>query len=386
MKPLDGLLQSYLDLQTHFDPAAASAAGIVSADARLGAFDAQSMREHLAAVRAIAAAIEDLELDDLDDEIDRTALLAEVRSRIARFEQERPHVRDPGFWLGHVHAAIASLLERTSREAVAPAVLARIAALPGLLDAARASIRRPPVLLVDAALLELGPLGELLVRAAADFGDTVPGGPDRLNAGVGAALEALARFGIALRDSIEPEADWARAALGRELFERRMQEGYALRSSAAELARWADHTLESGDPAAAVPSSEADKAGSSSDAAELRCGPGPSGQDPFIRRAPHAPIGRGCGGLASLRIGRGTRDRLRVAPTAQARCGPAGGGCRPSCPRHGSGCGGRAADPARQDDGGRGGARGALDRHLASERRGRGGWIPRDRAPAASVQ
>ena len=131
MTPLDGLLQSYLDLRWHFDPAAASAAGVVSADARLGAFDAHAMREHLAAFRSIAAAIEDVELEELDDEIDRTALLADVRSTIARFEQERPHVRDPGFWIGHVRDAVGSLLARAPH-AVAPGAVA-----PGAVRRAR---------------------------------------------------------------------------------------------------------------------------------------------------------------------------------------------------------------------------------------------------------
>ncbi|MGH7628691.1 MAG: hypothetical protein ACREOF_04755, partial [Gemmatimonadales bacterium] len=150
MTALAGLLDSYLDLRWHFDPAAASAAGVVSADAWLGAFDAQAMREHVAAFRSIAGAIEDVELNELDDEIDRTALLADVRTFIARFEQERPHVRDPGFWMAHAREAIAALTAREPADAAAPAALARISALPALLDAARATLRRPPVLLVDA--------------------------------------------------------------------------------------------------------------------------------------------------------------------------------------------------------------------------------------------
>jgi hypothetical protein len=244
VRPLDGLLQSYLDLETHFDPAAASAAGLVSADARLGAFDPQSMREHLAAFRAIAVAIEDLELDDLEDEIDRTALLDQVRTRALRFEQERPHQRDPGFWLSHARKAIASLLERTTLEPVMPAAMARIGELPKFFDAARSSIRRPPVLLVDTALADLGPLGELLVRAAGELGPHIPAGPERLNQGVKTALESLARFGTALRDEIEPEVVWDRAAFGLERFERRLNEAYAIRSSVAELARWAERMLD----------------------------------------------------------------------------------------------------------------------------------------------
>jgi hypothetical protein len=261
VSPLDGLLQSYLDLRWHLDPAAASAADVVSADMRLGAFDAQAMREHLAAFRAIAGAIEDLELEALDDEIDRTALLADVRSTIARFEEDRPHVRDPGFWVGHIRHAIASLLGRTDRTEAAPAALARISAMPAFLDAARATIRRPPVLLVDAALARLGPLGELLVRAASECGSHAPGGVEAMNAAVSAALQALARFGAALRDEIEPEVEWSRAALGEDRFERRIQEAYAVRSSTAELARWAAEMLEADAPPGPDPTEAPSAAG-----------------------------------------------------------------------------------------------------------------------------
>jgi hypothetical protein len=242
---LADLLKSFLDLQTHFDPAAASAAGLVSADARLGAFDARSMREHLAAFRSVAGATEDLDIDDLDDEIDRTALLAELRLLVARFEQERPHVRNPAFWVEHAHTAVESLLGRATPDATAPAVLTRIAAFPDFFEAARATIRRPPLLLVDAALARLGPAGDRLVRAAGELSATAPGGADAMNAAVTGALEALARFGRALRDEIEPEPDWLGAALGEERLQRRLEEAYAIRATPAELARWAREILES---------------------------------------------------------------------------------------------------------------------------------------------
>ena len=47
---------------------AASSAGVVFPAARLGAFDARSMDQHLAAFHSITGAIEDLEIDDLEKE------------------------------------------------------------------------------------------------------------------------------------------------------------------------------------------------------------------------------------------------------------------------------------------------------------------------------
>src|SRR5688500_1780383 len=112
MASVDDLCRSYLDLKYHFDPAAASSAGLVSHDARLGRFDAETTREHLSALRAVAGAIEELESDDLQAEIDRTALLGEIRSGAFRLEHERPHVRNPAFWLSHVFQGLYAILSR----------------------------------------------------------------------------------------------------------------------------------------------------------------------------------------------------------------------------------------------------------------------------------
>ena len=243
MRALDRLAGSYLDLLWHFDPAAASAAGFVSTDGRLGQFDAEAVRTHLAAFRATTAAIEELEIEELADEIDRTALLEDVRATIARLDEDRPHIRDPGFWLTHLVDALAALMVRPADDAVpdqrAQAAAERIAAIPPFLDSARGVLHRQPVLLVDGALTLLGPLGELLVHAATVFGDRAPGGPEALNLSVAAALQALTRFGHWLRAEVEPEPSIAAAVLGAARFERRLNHRFAIRSSSAELWRYA---------------------------------------------------------------------------------------------------------------------------------------------------
>ncbi len=87
MSATEDLYRSYLDLRWHFDPAAASATGDTSVDHRLGAFDAEAMRTHLAAFKSMAGGRRSSsEIDDTEEEIDRTAFLDEIRITVLRFE------------------------------------------------------------------------------------------------------------------------------------------------------------------------------------------------------------------------------------------------------------------------------------------------------------
>jgi len=199
---VDELCRSYLDLKYHFDPAAASAAGLVAHDGRLGTFDNGAVRAHVAALRSVASAVEELDVDDLQEEIDRTALLGEIRSAIFRLEHERPHERSPVFWVNHLFQALYAVLARSGAAAGAraPAALERLRGVPAFLDDARGTLESPPSVFVDSALAMLGGGGELIVQTAGAMGAEAPDLQQDLNAAAGAALEALKRCGAALRD------------------------------------------------------------------------------------------------------------------------------------------------------------------------------------------
>ena len=246
MASVDDLCRSYLDLKYHFDPAAASSAGLVSHDARLGRFDAETTREHLSALRAVAGAIEELESDDLQAEIDRTALLGEIRSSAFRLEHERPHVRNPAFWLSHVFQGLYAILSRRNGAIAgrAPAALERLRAIPGFLATARDSLDEPPAVFVDTALGMLGGGGELVVQLVAALDPEVPELRADLQDAAGKALEALKRFGTALRGEIEPAADPHAFAVGEEQFSRRLHHEHALVAGAPELWRYGLHLQE----------------------------------------------------------------------------------------------------------------------------------------------
>ena len=239
MVRVDDLCRSYSDLTYHFDPAEASQAGATSFDGRLGSFGTEAMRAHLAAFRSLAGAIEELEPEDLAGEIDRTALLDDVRVQLFRFEHERPHVRQPGFWLTHLYTGLHSLMVRRQPAAeLAPAVLERLKAAPALLDEARATINAPPIVFVDAALTSLGGGGELIARAAAHFASAAPALAEQMEAAARDALEALTRFGRALGSEIAPSQDALAHAVGEEQFERRLHHEHALRGGAPEIWRY----------------------------------------------------------------------------------------------------------------------------------------------------
>ncbi len=246
MASVDDLCRSYLDLKYHFDPAAASAAGLVSHDSRLGRFDTGSMRAHLSALRSVAGAVEELESDDLQAEIDRTALLGEIRSAIFRLEHERPNVRNPAYWLSHVFQGLYAMLARRNGAMAdrAPAALERLRAVPAFLDAARDTLDEPPSVFVDTSLGMLGGGGELVVQLVAALEHEAPELGADLQEAAGKALESLKRFGTALRDEIEPASDPHAFAVGEDQFSRRLHYEHALTAGAPELWRYGLHLQE----------------------------------------------------------------------------------------------------------------------------------------------
>jgi hypothetical protein len=250
--PVGDLCRSYLDLKWHFNPSDGSLAGAVAFDPRLGTFDAESMRAHLAAFRSIAGAVEEADVDDLAAEIDRTALLDDIRTLLFRFEHERPHVRNPSFWLTHLFEGVYALLARPGDPAPrAPAALERLRAAPAFLDSARATLAEPPAIFVDAALAALGGGGELIVQASSVFSGAAPDLAEQLQEAAREALEALAGYGRALGAEILPSDDPHAFAVGEDQFSRRLHHEHALRGGAPDLWRYGMHLLEETEAAVA---------------------------------------------------------------------------------------------------------------------------------------
>ncbi len=242
MSAVDDLCRSYLDVRWHFDPAAASGAGRTDLDGRLGRFDEESVRQHLVAVRSLASAAEELEVDDQQEEIDRTALLDEMRVLGFRFEHEQPHKRNPAFWLGHLFDGLHAILSRSDDDGVAAGpLLERLKDVPKFLDSATATIDAPAQIFSDSALAMLGGGGELVAAAVQRFSKLTPELAGELEASGRDALVALRAFGTALSQKIEPDPNPHAFAVGEEEFERRLRYEHALLAGAPELWRYGLH-------------------------------------------------------------------------------------------------------------------------------------------------
>ncbi len=236
--PLRDLTRSYLDLRWHFDPVAATQAGVTAYDDRYGRYSPDDLASHLAALKAIAAALEDAGVEETEEEIDRTALLDDARVTVRRFEHERPQARDPDFWLSHLLGGLHTLLQRRDRgpEDRAVAVAGRLEDVPRLLDDARASLVEPVAMFAETALQSMDGGLALVREAVAVAGAAAPAQAPRVSAAGDPALAALAAF----RGDLERWRDTGSEhfALGEEGFNFRLHYEHALRDTAPELWRY----------------------------------------------------------------------------------------------------------------------------------------------------
>ncbi len=233
---LDHLADSYLDLRWNMDPVAATRAGIAAYDGRLGAYGSDELRGSLAALKSVASALEECTTDSLEDEIDRTALLDEIRVTVHEFEREQPHVRDPGFWVSHVLEGLYLLLalRDRSRDHRAKAAGERVRGVAVFLKTAQATLRNCPHVFVHTAVQVLDAGVSLLDRIVEEFADAADPPSVRACRDAQGALRTFREF---LTDELldGPDADFA---IGEDAFNFRLHFQHALRGTAPELWRY----------------------------------------------------------------------------------------------------------------------------------------------------
>src|SRR6185503_6081053 len=156
------------DLRWHLDPVSATQAGVTGYDDRYGRFSPGALSPHLAALKSLAAALEEATVEGLDEEIDRTALLNEIRVMVRRYEKLRPQATNPEFWLSHLLGGLHHLLLSGDRSPAekARAALGRLEDTPAFIEDARASLTEPVEVFVETAL-RMSEGGRSLVGAIA---------------------------------------------------------------------------------------------------------------------------------------------------------------------------------------------------------------------------
>ncbi len=232
------LERSYFDLRWHMDPVAATQAGITTYDDRYGQYAGPVFTAHLAALKSLASALEGTDTEELDEEIDRTALLNELRVTLRVYERERPQTRDPEFWLAHLLNGLHHLLLRADRkpEAQAAALAGRLEQVPRLLDEARETLTEPVRVFAETGLRMAAGGLTLIQEAAAAAGARVPALAERLQTAAQAAAAALAGFTHDLERWTETGSE--HFALGEDGFNFRLHYEHTLRDTAPELWRY----------------------------------------------------------------------------------------------------------------------------------------------------
>ena len=236
------LVRSYLDLRWQLDPVAATQAGMIGHDARLGAYSRPEIKVALAALKAMAAAFEYGETASLDEEIEQTAVLNDLRVTIGRFEQEQPHELNPEFHLSHLFDALFSLLLRADRpvEERGRALAGRLHDTPRFLRDARATLTRPAQIFTETALAVAAGGRELFSEAIPEFAARLsPVARLAVREALEAARPELEEFVAFLGGELADRSD-ADFAIGREQFDFRLHFGHALRETAPELLRYGE--------------------------------------------------------------------------------------------------------------------------------------------------
>ncbi|GIW52585.1 MAG: hypothetical protein KatS3mg081_1940 [Gemmatimonadales bacterium] len=239
---LEQLVASYLDVRWHLDPVEATAAGLREHDHRLGRFTPEDVRQHLAALRSLAGAVEQVEVDSLEDEIDRTMLLNELRMWEHRFKVEQVHIKNPGFWLGHALDGLYLLLSRSDRPLAhrAKCAASRLAEFPAFFRAARETLSGCPEVFVTMAL-RVAKGGRALLEQVSQ--ELRPEGESDFDTKYRDAQEALDSFARFMEGELLDPANNS-FAIGEDAFNFRLHYEHALRNTAPELWRYGNRLAE----------------------------------------------------------------------------------------------------------------------------------------------
>jgi uncharacterized protein (DUF885 family) len=239
--PLAAVMSGYIDLRWRLNPVEATFHGVYEFDGQFAAYDAESVREQVAALRSYESAIEEAEAETLAEEIDRTAVLHSLRHEILMLERERQFVRNPSYHLWHAVNGIFLLLARRPSDSAerAASLLLRLQALPEFLETAASVLTKPDSILVGVAASMIPGAISLIEEGLDDPAlDLSMLDPLELERARVLAVESLESFAEAL-SQMEASAG-ENFAIGRELFDLKLHTAHMIAENADELLRFGE--------------------------------------------------------------------------------------------------------------------------------------------------
>ena len=234
-------MSGYIDMRWRLNPVEATFHGVYEFDGQFAAYDAESVREQIAALVAFESAIEGAEAETLAEEIDRTAVLSSLRHDVLLLERERPFARNPAHHLWHAVNGIFLLLARRPADSAerAASLLARLHALPAFLETAAAVLTEPDAIFVGMAASMIPGAVSLIEDGLDDPAlDLTMLDPLELDRARVVAVESLESFAVALAQ-MESRAG-ENFAIGRDLFDRKLHTAHMIAENADELLRFGE--------------------------------------------------------------------------------------------------------------------------------------------------
>jgi hypothetical protein len=223
LSDFDAIIEDFFEAYFDFHPTEAAEAGLHDYDGLTGRRDADAIGAYIGHLRELESrleAAEDLTLTS-DAALDRELILRQVRGDLFWLDEVRTWRKDPRFYASQMDLSLLLLSQHAPLEERMGSVVARLEAVPPLLEAAWANIEDPPGPFVETALVSYRGLPAFLrgdlSEALAPVEDSELQG--RFAAARNAAATAIQDYASYLADEVLPEAH-DQFALGSALYRR----------------------------------------------------------------------------------------------------------------------------------------------------------------------
>ena len=223
LSDFDAIIEDFFEAYFDFHPTEAAEAGLHDYDGLTGRRDADAIRAYIGHLRELESRLEAAEEPTLtsDAALDRELILCQVRGDLFWLDEVGTWRKDPRFYASQMDLSLLLLSQHAPLEERMGSVVARLEAVPPLLEAAWANIEDPPGPFVETALVNYrglpGFLRGDLSEALASVED--PELQTRFAAARNAAATAIQDYASYLADEVLPEAH-DQYALGPELYRR----------------------------------------------------------------------------------------------------------------------------------------------------------------------